>query len=47
MDLRDKLYAYKMEGLGKGQRRFKGVVKSVVKKTITFQDYNYCMLGKG
>ena len=36
--LRAKLYCYKMEG-GKEERKCKGVVKSVVKKSIRFEDY--------
>ena len=41
--LRAKLYAYKMFEDDKEEKRCKGVKKSVIKKTITFDDYKNCL----
>ena len=41
--LRAKLYAYKMFENQKEEKKCKGVKKSVIKKTITFDDYKKCL----
>ena len=42
MGLRAKLYSYKMFE-GKENKRCKGVIKSVVKRSITHEDYKTCL----
>ena len=42
--LRPKLYSYKTNN--KEEKRCKGVKKSVVKKTITYEDYKNCLMTK-
>ena len=42
MGLRSKLYAYKMDD-GKADKKCKGVRKSVVKNSITFENYKDCL----
>ena len=41
--LRAKLYSYRMFEDGKDNKKCKGVKKSVVKKTITHDDYKKCL----
>ena len=43
--LRSKLYSFKVEG-GKEERKCKGVAKSVVKKSISFEDYKKCLFSE-
>ena len=43
--LRSKLYSLKMPG-GKEQKKAKGVKKSVIKKTITHEDFLHCLKTK-
>ena len=41
--LRPKLYSYKMFENGKEEKRCKGVSRSVVKNSITHEDYETCL----
>ena len=41
--LRPKLYAHKKLN-GKNDKRYKGIKKCVVRKTISFDDYKNCLL---
>ena len=43
--LRPKMYAYKQLG-GEVDKRCKGIIKCVVKKHISFEDYNDCCITK-
>ena len=43
--LRAKLYAYQMDE-GKEEKKWKGVKKAVVKKSIFFNDYKNCLFNK-
>jgi len=45
--LRAKLYLYKMHEDRMEVKKCKGVKKSVVKKTITHEDYKECLLTRG
>jgi hypothetical protein len=41
--LRSKLYAYRMDGSTKEEKKCKGVKKGVINKEITFKDYKECL----
>ena len=45
ISLRPKLYSYRKSGGSEG-KKCKGIKKNVVKKSITFKDYKYCLFKK-
>ena len=42
--MRAKLYCYKIEG--KEQKKYKGIKNNVVKKEISFEDYQRCLFSE-
>ena len=43
--LRPKLYSYRKSN-GIEEKKFKGIKKNVVKRTLTFEDYKNCLFKK-